>query len=249
MRSIEDIGEAIIRLANRAFYYGIGALIWLIKALRPVNERLRKNIGLKISGYLEKRGIEPRDYTVLKTQISTLVFLMSAVLFVFGLLDIRSLVILLVAFGSCSLYLVLVQLKKYFSDDYPAYRAFFLSFLAISLMLVIVKFIKPTVDVIFPSFHFLLLAVFSVVAVSLFFKRKYGRNYTFGRVIEDGDNISVKVNYDIRSSIKPGVHTFQNTINANVGDVVKLLVESDRFNIRGSRIVGPVADGQERSSS
>ncbi len=65
MRSIENIGEAIIRLANRAFYYVIGALIWLIKALRPVNERLRKNIDLKISRYLEKRSIEPRDYTVL----------------------------------------------------------------------------------------------------------------------------------------------------------------------------------------
>ena len=42
----------------------------------------------------------------------------------------------------------------------------------------------------------------SVVGVSFLFKRKYGRNYTFGRVIKGGDSITVKVN----SVVIPGIN-------------------------------------------
>lgn len=238
MGSIDDIGEATVTFLSRVFYYAVGVLIWLIKASRSLGKLLGKNI--KVYHYLEKRDIELKDYVVLKAQVATLIFLASAVVFVFGFLSIRVLAFLFIVFGSYSLYLALVQLKEHFSDDYPAYRAFFLSYLAISVLLVIVKFVKPTVNFVFPFFHFLLLSAVSVAAVSFLFKRKYSRNYTFGRVVKGGDFITVRVNYDLRSSVKRGVHTFENRVNAKEGDVVKLLVESDRFNLRGSRVVGPV---------
>lgn len=232
MGSIEDIGDAIITFLNRVFYYAIGILIWLINAGR------RLMVNIKIYQYFERRNVELKDYIVLKAQAATLIFLMSAVVFVFGFLSIRILAFLFIVFGAYALYLTLVQLKGHFSDDYPAYRAFFLSYLAISVLLIAVKFVKPTVNFFFPFFHFLLLSMVSVAGVSFLFKRKYGRNYTFGRIIKGGDMIAVKVNYDIRSSVKPGVHTFENRANAKEGDVVKLLVESSRFNLRGSRVVG-----------
>jgi uncharacterized membrane protein len=237
MGSIEEIGETIITSLSRVFYYVIGVLIWSIKASRSTFRKLNENI--KIYQYFEKRDIEFGDYVVLKAQVATLVFLAASVGFVFGFLSIRILA-LFVVFGAYSLYLTLLQLKEHFLDDYPAYRTFFLSYFAISVLLVVVKFLKPTVNFVFPFFHFLLLSAISVVVVSFLFKRKYGRNYTVGRVIKGGDFITVRVNYDLRSSVKRGVHTFENKVNAKEGDVVKLLVEGDRFNLRGSRIVGPV---------
>ncbi len=237
MGSIEDIGEAVMAVLSRVFYYAIGILIWLI----GVSRSLGKRFGINVYPYFERRNVELKDYIVLKAQVATLIFLMSAVVFVFGFLSVHILAFLFIVFGSYSLHLTLVQLKEHFSDDYPAYRAFFLSYLAISVLLVVVKFVKPAVNVIFPSFHILLLSMVSVVAVSLIFKHKYGRNYTFGRVVEGGDNITVKVNYDLCSSVKPGVHTFENRTNAKEGDIVKLLVESSSFNLRGSRVVGLVA--------
>ncbi len=234
MGSIEDIGEAVMAVLSRVFYYAIGILIRLIGVSRSLGKRFRINV----YPYFERRNVELKDYIVLKAQATTLIFLMSAVVFVFGFLSVRILAFLFIVFGSYSLYLTLVQLKEHFSDDYPAYRAFFLSYLAISVLLVVVKFVKPAVNIIFPSFHILLLSMVSVAAVSLIFKHKYGRNYTFGRVVEGGDNITVKVNYDLCSSVKPGVHTFENRTNAKEGDIVKLLVESSSFNLRGSRVVG-----------
>jgi len=238
MGSIEDIGDAIITFLSKVFYYAIGIVIWSIKFSRSLGRRVGTKTNIKLYQYFERRNVELKDYVVLKTQVTTLIFLMSAVVFVFGYLSTRILAFLFIVFGSYSLYLTLVQLKEHFSDDYPAYRVFFLSYLAISVLLVAVKFVKPAVNVGFPFFHFLLLSMGSVAGVSFFFKRKYGRNYTFGRVIKGGDSITVKVNYDLRSSIKPGVHTFENKTNAKEGDIVKLLVESSRFNLRGSRAIG-----------
>ncbi|MEE8400903.1 MAG: DUF2101 family protein [Candidatus Hydrothermarchaeaceae archaeon] len=232
MGHIEDVGEAILTFISRTIYHTIGFLIWMLKFLRP----LERNI--KIYPYFEKRNIELKDYVVLKAQTATLIFLMSSVVFVFGFLSFKNLAFLFIVFGAYSLHITLVQLKEHFSGDYPAYKMFFLSYLAISVLLVVVKLAKPTVKIVFPLFHLLLLSMVFVGAVSFLFKRKFGRTYTLGRVLKSGDEIVVKVNYDLRSGVKPGVHTFENKLKAKEGDHVKLLVESSRFNLRGSRVVG-----------
>jgi uncharacterized membrane protein len=94
------------------------------------------------------------------------------------------------------------------------------------------------VNFVFPYFHLLLISAVSVVGTSYLFKRAYSRNYTFGRVTKGGDFITVKVNYDLRSSVRPGVHMFENKNNAKEGDIVKLLVQNSGLNLTGSRIVG-----------
>ena len=242
MSSIDDIGDATVRFLSKAFYYVIGVLIWLIKAARRLGKKLGGNI--KIYQYFEKRNIEFKDYVVLKAQVATLVFLAASVGFVFGFLSLRVLAIFAI-FGVYSLYLTHAQLKKHFSSDYPAYKTFFVSYFAISVLLVLVRYVKPTVNSVFPYLHFLLISAASVIGVSYLFKRKYGRNYTFGRVMKGGDFMSVKVNYDLLSSVKPGVHTFENRGEAKEGDVVKLLVESHGLNLQGSRVVGQMVEEKE----
>jgi len=242
MGRIDDIGEAAVTFLSKAFYHMVGFLIWLIKIGEPLGKKLGENI--KVYQYFERRNIELKDYVVLKAQVATAVLAVTAVVFVFELLSFKTLIILFVVFGGYSLYLVLVQLKELFFEEYSAYKVFFLSYLAISVILVILKFVKPTVNFVFPYFHFLLVASVSVVAVSILFKRKYGRNYTFGVVVKEGDIITVRVNYDLLSSTKRGTFLFENRTNAKEGDVVKLLVESSRFNLSGSKIVGPTPDAE-----
>ncbi|NOZ77366.1 MAG: DUF2101 domain-containing protein, partial [Euryarchaeota archaeon] len=122
-------------------------------------------------------------------------------------------------------------------DDFAAYRDFFLSYLGISFLLILVKKWKPTVDFAFPFAHLFILSVFGIAVLSVAFKRKYGRDYTFGRVIKGGNRIRVKVNYDLRASVKPGVYTLDNPSGAREGDLVKLRVEDSFFNLRGKKPV------------
>jgi uncharacterized membrane protein len=242
MGRVDEIGEATVTFLSRVFYYVLGVLIWIIKGFRYAGSWFGENI--KVYSYFERRGIEFKDYVVLKAQVVTLVFLAASVGFVFGFLGIWILV-LFAAFGGYTMYLTLVQLREHFALDYPAYRTFFLSYFAISALLVLVRFVKPTVSFVFPYFHLLLISVVSVVGASYLFKRTYARNYTFGRVTKGGDFMSVKVNYDLLSSVKPGMHTFENRSEAKEGDVVKLLVESHGLNLQGSRVVGPIHPEKE----
>jgi uncharacterized membrane protein len=82
--------------------------------------------------------------------------------------------------------------------------------------------------------------VLSIVFVGIVlaaFKKKYGREYTFGKVIEVKDDlVKVKVNYDICSSVKPGLHYFRYK-NVKEGDVVKLRTQRGFFTITGSKVV------------
>ncbi|MBU2559537.1 DUF2101 family protein [archaeon] len=239
MGKIDEIGNTTVKFLTNAFYYLIGFLIWLIKFSRPAAKKLGEKI--KIYQYFEGRGIEFKDYVVLKAQIATLVFLAASVGFVFEFLSIKLLVALGVL-GIYSMYLTLAQFKEHFAGDYPAYKTFFLSYFAISVILVFVRFVKPTVGYVFPYFHLLIISMVSVIVASYFFKRKYARNYTFGRVTKGGDLMFLKVNYDLCASVRPGVHMFENKTGATEGDVVKLLVQSSGLNLTGSRIVGVVPE-------
>jgi uncharacterized membrane protein len=235
MSFLEKIGEVAIGFLSKVFYHSIGFLIKIIESTREINKRLKLGERINFYPFFEKRGVELKDYIVLKNQLSTLFFLVFAVFYIFELLGFKSLIFFLLVLGSYSLFLTF-SLREHFSDDFPAYRDFFLSYLGIATFLVVVKQVKPRMAVGFPFFHLFVLSIVLVVLVSFVFKRRYGRDYTFGRVIErKGGLIKVKVNYDICSSVKPGVHTFRG--NAKKGDVVKLRTERGFFNLRGSRVV------------
>lgn len=119
MDRVEEIGEATVKVLSRAFYYVLGALIWLIRASRKLAGKVN------FYSLFKRRNVELKDYVVLKAQAVTLVFLAASVGFVFGLLSARVLAII-AALGVYSLYLTMVQIKEHFRSDYSAYKAFFL---------------------------------------------------------------------------------------------------------------------------
>lgn len=232
MTLLEHLGEKIMSYSNRAFYYLLSVLIGLIEGIRTAARVLGRFSPYPI---LEKRGVELKDYLVLKAQFLALGFLVLAVLYIFGRFIGPALSILMIIVGASAASSVL-SLREHFSD-YVAYRDFFFSYIGISIVLLIVKRAKPTLDLPFPYAHFVVIALAYMLAFSYFFRSRYSRDHTLGRVIEGGDPMRVKVNYDIAASVKPGVHIFKNDIKAKEGDVVRLAVGRGFLNLRGSRVI------------
>jgi uncharacterized membrane protein len=249
MDLVERIGEATFRAAGRVYYHALGFLIKLILLLRKLRTYLGEVDARRIYPLFEKRGVEFQDYVILKTQLFTFLFFILAVLLIFDFISLKTTIPLLIISGLLSLSLTFGQVKDYFSEDYLPYRDFFLTYFSITLLLLIFKVIVPQVAWRYPYIHFLLASLVAVAAFSTYFKRRYARDYTFGRVIKEGSIARVKVNYDIRAGVKPGVHTLPNDVNAREGDLVKLRVEKSFFNLRGSRvteILEVLTDAQQR---
>jgi uncharacterized membrane protein len=235
MGIIEDIGETAIKLGSRAVYHLLGILIKAVKVGDILYQRLSVVTFYPI---FEKRDVEYRDYVVLKTQTVTLLFLLSAVAYIFNAVSGRTLILASIISGGPALYLVFSQIKEHFGEDFDAYRDFFLSYLAISLLLIVVKRWKPIVGFAFPFAHLFIISILAIGMLSFVFRRKYGRDYTTGRVVEAGERVKVKVNYDIRAGVKPGRYTFDNVTGAKEGEVVKLKIDGGFLNLRGKKPVG-----------
>jgi len=239
MGIIEDIGETVIDIMTKAVYHTLGLLIKGIKVGDAFFQKLKV-----VSFYpvFERRGVEYRDYVILKAQVTTLLFVLVAVVYIFRGLSALPLTLLLAVSGGVSIYLIFTDIKEHFADDFYAYRDFFLSYLAISLLLIGIKGWKPVIDFPFPFAHLFLFSLLAIGVMSAAFKNKYGRDFTTGRVLEAGERIKVKLNYDIRASVKPGVYTFDNVTGAKVGDMVKLKVEKGFWNLRGKKPVGVIKE-------
>jgi uncharacterized membrane protein len=232
----EEIGELTFRTASKVYYHALGFLIKFILWLRRLRAYLGEVEVRRVYPFFERRGVEFQDYVILKAQLFTFLFFIIAVLFIFNFISFGAALSLLVLSGLSSLFQAFGQVKKYFSQDYPPYRDFFLAYFIITLLLLIFKALMPRVSWRYPYIHFLLVSLIAVVAFSAYFRHRYARDYTFGRVVKAGSIARVKVNYDIRSGIKPGVHLLPNDVNAREGDIVKLRVEKSFFNLRGNRV-------------
>ncbi|WP_297466322.1 DUF2101 family protein [Thermococcus sp.] len=85
-------------------------------------------------------------------------------------------------------------------------------------------------------YAYLLAVVVSVIAFWIYFKRKFGRDYTYGVVEEvKNDLLRVFVHDDISANVKPGFYWLPAVPDAEPGRVVKVLVENRAF--RGARPV------------
>ncbi len=125
-------------------------------------------------------------------------------------------------------------------NDFNAYRDFFLMYLAVGVILVLVgtneTFVMAFSFQFFPSLTILIFALLSVAAVFLIFRMRYYRNYTFGTVIETGANIAhVKVEYDIRSNVKPDLYIVEDHYSSKVGELVKLATDEKLFSNSGNK--------------
>ena len=127
-----------------------------------------------------------------------------------------------------------------YSEDFSAYRDFFLMYIAAGIILVLISYNQDLVTAFsfsfLPSASILIFAVILVAAIFLIFRIRYHRNYTCGRVIEAGKKTAyVKVDYDIRSNVKPDIYLVENKVNAAEEDKVKLQIEEKLFSTGGNK--------------
>lgn len=189
---------------------------------------------------------EEKERTILQLQISSGAFIAVSIVYIFGFLSfaIYSIIgILLIAFV---LYLLFNKVKLMYSNDFNAYRDFFLMYIAVGLILIIMSYNPDFMMALsfLPSLSVLIFAVILVVAIFLIFRIRYHRNYTYGKVIESGKKTAyVKVDYDICSNVKPDIYLVKNEYGANEGDTVKLQVEEKLISTGGNKPLSIIGVG------
>lgn len=183
---------------------------------------------------------EEKERTILILQIASAAFIVVSIFYVFNFLSLILFLILGGLIGAFVIYMLYNRVTKMYRRDFNAYRDFFLLYLAVGVVIVLVSS-NPNLTMAFsfqslPSLSVLIYAIIAVVAVFLIFRIKYHRNYTFGTVLEAGENTAhVKVEYDIRSNVKPDIYLVENRPGAVTGDTVKLKIEEKIISTGGNK--------------
>jgi uncharacterized membrane protein len=183
---------------------------------------------------------EEKERTVLILQILSAIFVVISILSIFNFISIFIYVPLGVVVVGYILYLLYYKIKLMYSADFYAYRDFFLMYVAVGIILWLVNtnsnFVMAFSFQLLPSLTVLIFAVIAVLAVFLIFRLRYYRNFTYGTVLEGGKNTAyVKVDYDIRSNVKPDIYIVENHAGAVEGETVKLKLEEKLLSMSGNR--------------
>lgn len=181
-----------------------------------------------------------KEDTIFRLQILSAGFLVFSVIYLFNFLSIILYGIIAIVLASYIIYLLYSRVKLMYGSEFPAYRDFFLMYLAVGIILVIVgtnsNLLMAFSLSYFPSLTILIFAVIAVAVVYLIFRIRYHRDFTYGTVIESGEKMAyVKVEFDIRSNVKPDIYIVENIAGASDGDIVKLKTEKKIFSSSGNK--------------
>ena len=181
-----------------------------------------------------------KEDTVFRLQLLSAGFLILSVLFLFNFYSIIIYSILGVLVGGYIIYLLYNRVKVMYGPEFPAYRDFFMMYLAVGIILVLVgtntNLLMAFSFSFFPSLTILIFAIIAVAVVYLIFRIRYHRDFTYGVIIETGEKMAyVKVEYDIRSNVKPDIYVVENDYGAVDGDTVKLKTEQKLFSNSGNK--------------
>lgn len=209
---------------------------------KPINRE-----GIYVSTVSEFTSKE-KENTIFQLQILSGAFLVISILYIFNYLSLTIYGIIGVVLVAYLLYLLYYRVKLMYSQDFNAYRDFFLMYIAAGIILVLISFNQTlTMALSFsflPSLSVLIFAVILVAAIFLIFRIRYHRDFTIGKVIESGKKTAyVKVDYDIRSNVKPDIYVVENDVHAVEEDIVKLQIEEKLFSTGGNKpisIIGTV---------
>ncbi|MGF7119050.1 DUF2101 family protein [Methanobacterium oryzae] len=185
---------------------------------------------------------EEKEKTILLLQISSATFLVVSILYIFTFLSFALFAIIGFLIVAFILYLLFKRVKLMYSEDFNAYRDFFLMYVAVGIILILISNSSFLVSLFsfqfLPSFSVLFFAVILVMAIFVIFRIVHYRNYTFGTVVESGKRTAyVKVEYDIRSNVKPDIYLVENEINAKEGEIVKIQIEEKLLSKNGNKPV------------
>jgi len=207
------------------------------------SENLERVAGDSDSGIIMIKGAftsEQKERTILILQILSAVFVVISILDIFNFIPFLIYLILGVVIVGYILYLLYNNVKLMYRSDFSAYRDFFLMYVAVGIILVLVNTNSNLVNLIsfpfLPLLTVLIIAVVAILAVFLIFRLKYYRNFTYGTVIEGSKNTAyVKVEYDIRSNVKPDIYIVENRVGAIEGNVVKLKLNEKFMSMSGNK--------------
>ncbi|WP_010476975.1 DUF2101 family protein [Thermococcus zilligii] len=211
--------------ATEALVSGMGSAVkdmaFPEKAERPPEFRfLRK---------LTKKDLTVHEFISLKLQLVLLAYLFLSLLTAVSL---KGHAYLFFLFILGFLYMRYIIRKNWdFIINPGAYRFFYygistLAFLSFEGYLIL-RELKPGV---YYYYAYLIVVLVTVLIFRWHFKRKYGRDYTYG-VIEEVKNglVRVFVHDDIAANIKPGYYWLPEVEEAKPGRVVKILIEDRAF--------------------
>ncbi|MEN6329942.1 MAG: DUF2101 family protein [Methanobacteriaceae archaeon] len=173
---------------------------------------------------------EDKERTIFILQIVSAGFLFLSIIYIFNFISLPIFIILGVILVAYLVYTLFQKVKVMYGPDFHAYRDFFLMYILVGIILVLVgtnsNFVMAFSFEFFPSLSLLIFALIAVAVVFLIFRMRYSRDFTFGKVLEAGENTAyVKIDYDIRSNVKPDLYIVDNHYGAKIGDDVKLKVD------------------------
>jgi uncharacterized membrane protein len=183
---------------------------------------------------------EEKEKTILTLQLLSASFVVVSILSIFHFVNNLIYIPIGVVLIGSILYLLYNKINLMYRNDFPAYRDFFLMYIAVGIILVLLNtnsnFVMAFSFTLLPSLSVLIFAVVAVVAVFLIYRIRYYRNYTYGTIIEEGKNTAyVKVEYDIRSNVKPDIYIVENKVGAVEGEFVKLKLEEKIMSMGGNK--------------
>lgn len=213
-------------------FYTIGAIFEevterIVTGIRAVIKPQHKDRPpqFKFLRKLVRRDITVHELLSLKLQIILIAYLLLSLVIVLILKNSLCLAALFVAEMGYMRY-VINRNWNFFVDPEP-YRFFYywisaISFLSFSGYL----FLRRSAVSIYYYYIYLLIVLIAVLIFRWYFRRKYGRDYTYGVVEEvKNDVMQVFVNDDLAANVKPGKYWVPAVPDAKPKRVVKLLVE------------------------
>ncbi|ASJ03304.1 hypothetical protein A3L09_08565 [Thermococcus profundus] len=218
-----SIGEGAERLV-----VGTGKALWNMLFPKPSEEPP----SFKVLRKLVKRDVTLHELLSLKLQLILITYLVLSLLVT---LFLRELVYLIALFVVEFLY-IRYTIKRnwgFFIDPEP-YRFFYCGISVVAFLSFMGYIILREFALNFYYYYVYLVAVLAgVLLFRWYFRRLYGRDYTYGVVVEvKNDVIRVFVHDDLAANIKPGHYWVPAVPDAEPGRVVKLLIE-DRV-LRGA---------------
>jgi uncharacterized membrane protein len=181
-----------------------------------------------------------KEDTIFRLQLLSAGFLILSVLYLFNFFSVIIYGVLGILIGAYIIYILFYRVKVMYGSEFPAYRDFFLMYLGVGVIMVLVgtnsNLVMAFSFSFFPSLTILIFAIIAVAVVYLIFRIRYHRNFTYGVIIETGEKMAyVKVEYDIRSNVKPDIYVVENDYGAVDGDTVKLKTEQKLFSNSGNK--------------
>lgn len=236
------------------FLYKIGELVDLNirKLVAFINPSPSEGnpLSFKYLRRLVKRELTPHEFISLKLQLAFLIYLVINLVLLFLWVSPYWIVGVAVMYFLYLRYTLVTN--REFLVEYEPYRFFYYGISVISFAIFLgYLLVRKIAANIYYYYSYLLVAFVVVMLFRWYFKRTFGRDYTYGVVEEvKNDVIKVFVHDDIAANVKPGHYWLPAVPDAEPGRVVKVLVEDRTFHsARPVRIIEVYLPQSSQSST